>query len=67
MVKGIDLSFQTTRCQRCNKLLKITSLTIFYKTDSQEQLRKVIGLMNASAEGKQNEFQAQLQQKRQAT
>ena len=44
--KGVDLSVKTTKCIRCGKLLRLDKVKIFYKTNSQENLRKAIGLMN---------------------
>jgi hypothetical protein len=46
-LKGVDLSSKTTKCIRCGKTLQMKKLKIFYDTESQEQLRKVIGLLNA--------------------
>jgi hypothetical protein len=46
-VKGLELSSQTTRCIRCGKTLKMKKIKIFCETDSQEQLRQAIGLLNA--------------------
>ena len=46
-VKGVDLSKKTTKCIRCNKLLTIRKLILFYKTHSQENLQEAIGLLNA--------------------
>jgi len=51
-VKGVDLSSKTTKCIRCGKTLQMKKLKIFYKTESQEKLRKAIGLMNAKLERK---------------
>jgi Zn ribbon nucleic-acid-binding protein len=51
-VKGMDLSAKTTKCIRCGKTLQMKKLKIFYETESQEQLRKAIGLLNAKLERK---------------
>jgi hypothetical protein len=59
--KGADLSFKTTKCPGCGKILTITKLKIFFETDSQEKLRQAIGLINAEVEGKRNEFKKLLQ------
>ena len=56
-VKGVDLVSKTTKCHRCGKILTINKLKIFYKTDSQEDLQKAIGIMNAKLDGKLNEFE----------
>jgi hypothetical protein len=50
--KGIDLSKKTTRCPRCGSLLNVTKLTIFYETESQDELRQAIGRLNAKLDGK---------------
>ena len=63
-VKGVNLSFKTTKCHRCGKILTIDKLKIFYKTDSQEKLQQAIGLMNTELEGKYNEFKELLQTRR---
>jgi len=54
--KGADLSFKTTRCPRCGKILVLEKLRILYKTDSEQKLREAIGLFNAEIDGKLNEF-----------
>jgi Zn ribbon nucleic-acid-binding protein len=51
-VKGMDLSTKTTKCIRCGKTFQMKKLKIFYETESQEQLRKAIGLLNAKLEKK---------------
>lgn len=45
-VKGVNLSSKITKCIRCGKTLQIEMLKIYYETESQEKLRKVIGLLN---------------------
>ena len=59
-VKGVDLSYETTKCHLCGKILIIDKLNIFYKTDSQEKLQKAIGLINARMDGKYDEFKKML-------
>jgi len=54
--KSIDLSFKTTRCLRCGKLLRIEKLKILYVTDSEQKLRQAIGLINAEMDGKLEDF-----------
>ena len=49
-VKGVDLSSMTTKCIRCGKTLQMKKLKIFYETESQEKLRKAIGLLNAEVQ-----------------
>jgi len=62
-VKGVDLSYKTTKCPRCGKVLTIDKLKIFYKTDSQKKLQQAIGLMNAKFDGRLNEVEEILQNK----
>jgi transposase-like protein len=50
-VKGIALSSKTTRCIRCGKTLQVSTLKIFYETDSEEKLRQMIGVLNAEMAG----------------
>jgi transposase-like protein len=45
--KGVDLSKKTSRCPRCGRVLNVLKLTIFYETESQDELRQAIGLVNA--------------------
>ncbi len=55
-VKGVNLNNKTSTCPWCGKVLKIEKLKIFYKTNSQEKLRQVIGLINAELDGKLDNF-----------
>ena len=55
-VKGVNLTYKTSKCPRCGKVLNIEKLKILYQTNSQEKLRQVIGLINAEFEGKLNNF-----------
>ena len=54
--KGVDLSCKTTRCPGCGKVLNLKNLSIKYKTNSEEELRQAIGLVNAENDGKAEEF-----------
>jgi len=54
--KAVELSCKTTRCPRCNKVLILEKIRIFYKTDSKDKLREVLGLINAEMDGKLKEF-----------
>ena len=54
--KAIELSYKTTKCIRCGKVLAIEKLKILYKTDSEQKLRQTIGLINAELDGKLKEF-----------
>jgi hypothetical protein len=42
----------TIKCIRCGKTLQMKKLKIFYETESQEKLRKTIGLLNAKLKRK---------------
>ncbi len=46
-VKAVDLTYQTTRCIRCNRVINLKKVKILYKSNSQEQIRQVIGKINA--------------------
>ena len=61
--KGIDLSFKTTRCPRCGKIITIEKMKILFRTDSQKKLRDSIGLINAEIEGKSIELRKSLVKK----
>ena len=54
--KAVLLSFKTSKCIRCNKILDIEKLKIIYKTDSESEIRNVIGLINADYEGNYDDF-----------
>ena len=54
--KLVDLSYKTSRCIRCGKLLALDKIKITYKSDSEKDLRQVIGLINAQMEGKLDYF-----------
>lgn len=55
--KGVDLSYKTTKCIRCNKVLKISQMKVLYETNSEQQLRQKIGLINAEIDGNLEGFQ----------
>ena len=55
-VKGVNLTSKTTKCAGCGKTLVLEKLKIFYETDSQEKLRRAIGLLNAELDGKSVTF-----------
>lgn len=42
----VDLSFKTTRCPRCNKLLHVDKLRVLAESSSQHDLREIIGKIN---------------------
>ena len=54
--KCVILSFKTTRCNRCNKVLKLEKMRILHKTDSEQKIRQSLGLVNAELDGKYEEF-----------
>jgi len=54
--KGVDLSYKTTKCIRCNKILEIKKTKILYKTNSEIELRQKLGLINAELDGNLEEF-----------
>ena len=54
--KLVDLSYKTSRCIRCGKLLVLDKLKIIYKSNSEKDLRQAIGLINAQMEGKLDYF-----------
>jgi len=55
-VKGVNLSSKTTKCAGCGKTFTLEKLKIYYETDSQEKLRKAIGLLNAELDEKGDTF-----------
>jgi hypothetical protein len=57
LVKGVDLSKKTSRCLRCGHTLVLSKIKIVYSTDSQEELRRAIGLLNARLDGKSITFE----------
>jgi ribosomal protein L37AE/L43A len=54
--KVVLLSFKTSKCTRCNKILDIEKLKIIHKTNSESEVRAVIGLINADNAGKYDDF-----------
>lgn len=61
--KGFEMKSKTTKCPICGKTLKIENLKMFYRTDSQEKMRKAIGLINANIDGKYKDFKKLLENK----
>jgi len=53
--KIVDLSYKTSRCNSCNKLLKLAKLRVLYKSDSQQEIRSVIGEVNKKVSGHKHE------------
>ena len=54
--KAVLLSSKTSRCIRCNKVLSLNKLKIIHKTNSETELRNVIGLINADIDGAYEDF-----------
>jgi len=54
--KAVLLSNKTSKCTRCNKILKIDKIKIFYKSNSEEEIRQAIGILNAELDGKKVDF-----------
>jgi len=54
--KVVDLSCKTTKCHRCDKVLKLKKLKILYETDSEHKVRQALGLVNAEMDGRLEEF-----------
>ncbi len=54
--KAVLLSFKTSKCTRCNKILNIDKLKIIYKSNSESEVRDVIGLVNADNDRNYNDF-----------
>ena len=44
--KIVNLSFKTTKCINCGKILNLDKLKIFFKDDSQHKLREILGAFN---------------------
>ena len=58
--KGVNLSYKTTKCVVCGRVLKLKQSKIFYETDSENKLRHAIGLVNANINGRIEEFKKAL-------
>ena len=54
--KAVLLSFKTSKCVRCNKTLNIDKLKIIFKSNSESEVRNVIGLVNADKDGNYDDF-----------
>jgi hypothetical protein len=54
--KAVLLSTKTSRCTRCNKVLILEKIKIVHKTNSEAELRHIIGLINAEKYGSNNNF-----------
>ena len=63
-VKGVNLTNKTTTCIKCGKKLHVDKLKIFFTTDCHEELRQVVGQMNAQLWGCKEEFKEFVQSKK---
>jgi hypothetical protein len=44
--KVVNLSYKTTNCFRCNKKIDLKKVKILYKSNSEQETRKAIGIIN---------------------
>ena len=54
--KAVLLSFKTSKCTRCNKVLNIDKLKVIYISNSESEVRNIIGLINADKNGSYEVF-----------
>jgi len=54
--KIVDLSCKTNKCHRCGKVLRLEHLIILHKSNSDQKIRQVLGLVNAEMDGRLEEF-----------
>ena len=50
--KAVQLIYKTSKCNRCGKILVLKKLNIFYRTNSEQNLRQAIGFINAQIDEK---------------
>jgi hypothetical protein len=50
--KGVILSYKTTKCIKCGKILMLDKIRTFYKTNSESEMRNYLGKLNAELNGK---------------
>jgi len=62
-VKGVNLNYKSSKCFKCGKILVLEKVRILYKTNSEKDLRKAIGLVNAQLEGKEDSFKEMFDKK----
>jgi hypothetical protein len=62
--KAVLLSFNTSKCVRCNKILNIDKLKIIYKTNSESEIRNIIGLINADKDGNYDDFKKMMRKQK---
>jgi len=61
--KAVDLSVKKTKCFSCNKTLSLGKVKILYKSNSNEEIRDAIGLLNAEMDGNIEKFKEILKNK----
>ena len=54
--KAVLLSFKTSKCTKCNKNINLEKHKIIYKSNSESDIRNVIGLINADKDGNYDAF-----------
>ena len=52
----IEQDKKTTTCPFCNNRHRINNVMIEYQTNDQQKARKIIGLIHATQDGKQDEL-----------
>jgi len=62
--KIVDLSIKSTKCIKCNKILVLNKVKILSKSNSIEELRNALGLVNAKLDGNIDEFKKYLNNKK---
>ena len=60
----IETIHKKTKCPHCGKIFEISKLKKLFETNSQEEARNVIGLINAKKDGMEDEFTASLLNKK---
>jgi ribosomal protein L37AE/L43A len=53
--KIIEKEKKTTTCTKCNKKHLIKNLKVYYESNSQYHARKIIGILHAQQDNKQDE------------
>jgi len=62
--KAVDLSVKKTKCFRCNKTLSLDKVKILYSSNSNEEIRNAIGLLNAEFDGNLEKFKEILKKRK---
>ena len=55
-VKGVELKYKSTKCNKCTKSIILEKIKVIFKTNSKEELIHAIGLTNAELEGRKKDF-----------